>query len=69
MDIADKYIAKSGKFKGLKDCGVTWHDLYLKGGEDLLREFSAYMSNQHDLFGQESSEWFNKMPCAVGLIW
>jgi len=65
MDIADKYLAKTGKFKGLKDCGITWRDLYLNGGEDLLREFSAYMSNQHDLFGQESDYGFMRRLCIV----
>jgi len=58
MDIADKYLAKAGKFKGLKDCGVNWHDLYLKGGEDLLREFSAYMTTEYDIFfGASKFSW------------
>ena len=65
MDIADKYIARSGKFKGLKECGISWHDLYLKGGEDLLREFSAYMSTQHDFFGSEQDNGFMKRLCIV----
>ena len=65
MDIEDKFTAKAGKFKGLKDCGITWHDLYLKGGEDLLREFSAYMSTQHDFFGSEQDNGFLKRLCIV----
>ena len=65
MDIADKYIAKSGKFKGLKDCGDTWRDLYRKGGEDLLREYSAHMTTEHNYFRGEPDDGFMKRLCMV----
>ena len=64
----NRFIAKSGKFKGLKDDLVAWRDLFLKGGEALLQEFSDHMRTEHDFFAKELDGGFTIRICIVASV-
>ena len=69
-DIIDRFRAKRGKFKGLRDNGDTWRALYKEGGEDLLREYSEHMLTEHDYFAEHPDAGFmSRLTMVVASIW
>jgi len=69
-DIRERFTAKRGKFKGLKDDPDTWRALYKKGGEDLLREYAENMMTEHDFFAHRADAGLMDRLCLVlASIW
>jgi hypothetical protein len=64
-DIRERYTAKSGKFKGLRDHGDTWRMLYKKGGEELLREYSKHMLTENGIAANRPDGGFMGRLCIV----
>jgi len=69
-DIIERFRAKRGKFKGLRDNGDTWRMLYKKGGEELLREFAEHMLTEHDYYSKHQDGGFMiRLTMVVQSIW
>ncbi len=69
-DIIERFRAKRGKFKGLRDNGDTWQMLYKNGGEELLREFAEHMLTEHDYYAKQHDGGFmSRLTMVVESIW